>query len=277
MFDSGPALGIAYSDYVPRFLAAHPDALDYVEVPFENLYYSPGSIDLPLAKPVVLHCASLSIAGDVPPTDAIVRAVQHWVDATATPWLGEHLAFVTAQGTPERARYDVGYAINSPTNEDSLALVLRAIDACNAWFPVPLLLENPPVYFTLPGSTMTQVEFLRELCSRSSVRLLVDLTHLYISAHARGVDPFADLTALPLDRIDEVHISGASLEGGALWDNHTTRAPDIVFDLLAAVLERGRPRGITLEYNWSVKFPIPVLLEEIDRTRGLVSSLGRCA
>jgi uncharacterized protein len=273
IFDPGPALGLAYSDYVPDFLREHPDAVDYVEVPFENLHYSPGGIELPLSKPAVLHCASLSIAGHAPPSNDIVSSVARWAVETETPWVGEHLAFVTAAGGP-RERYDIGYAINAPTNEEALGTVARAVTGFEQRFGVPVLIENPPVYFTPPGSTMTQPEFLRELCARAPVRLLVDLTHVYLSARVRGADPLADLAALPLDWVVEVHVSGVRSEAGGIWDDHTTRAPDLVFEMLEAVLLGGRPRAITLEYNWSVSFPIPALLEEIARTRGLQAKRG---
>lgn len=276
----GPLLGIAYSDYVPSLLSHHPDTFDYVEVPFELLHHNPNAIALPFFKPLVLHCASLSIAGTVPPNKAMVESIQQWVQRTRSPWLGEHLAFVTARqeadgpGEEGLPPLDVGYAVNGPTNAESLNQVLASVHACERWLGVPLLLENPPVYFTPPGSTMTQVEFIQELCARSSTGLLLDLCHLYISSQALGFDARQALLQLPMERVVEVHVSGASCHDGVFWDDHTTRAPDEVFELLALVLERSSVRAVTLEYNWSVRFPLSVLLDEAARVHELLARRG---
>lgn len=272
---SRPSLGIAYAGYVPAFVAKYPDAVDYVEVPFELLHRNAKAIPTPFPRPLILHCASLSIAGEVPPGADIVESVADWIARTGTPWLGEHLAFVTADvadaefSTRRIAEqvYDIGYSINGPTNDQSLRRVQAMLATYRRRFELPILVENPPVYFTPPGSTMTQTDFIRELCGDSSVRLLLDLTHLQITAAALGLDARAELRRLPLDRVDEVHVSGAWQTGDLLWDDHTRPASSEVLDLLAIVVSSAYPCAVTLEYNWSVRFPIPVLLGEISRVR----------
>jgi uncharacterized protein (UPF0276 family) len=70
-----------------------------------------------------------------------------------------------------------------------------------------------------------------------------------------------------------VHISGVDVKDGAHWDNHADRAPDIVFELLSIVLSRAHHvKGITLEYNWSARFPMSVLLDEVRRTREVIGA-----
>lgn len=279
VFDSHPAIGIAYSDYVPTFLNDHPDAVDYVEMPFELLHHNPSVAEIQLRKPLILHCASLSMAGFVPPDDETVESVKHWTDKTETPWLGEHLAFITAEreqaNAPETRSagdaYDIGYSVNPPANAASLRQVLHALEIYQERLGVSILLENSPVYFVPPGSTMTQFEFLREICSRSSAQLLLDLTHFYITACTFGLDPRTEILSLPVDRVVEVHLSGVAWQDGIYWDDHTRPAPEIVFELLGLVLEKSQLRAVTLEYNWSVRFPRTTLLQEIARTREVLA------
>jgi uncharacterized protein (UPF0276 family) len=122
---------------------------------------------------------------------------------------------------------------------------------------------------------MTPTEFARVICdSCQTARLLVDLAHLFLSCRNLCLDPVKELLALPLDRIDEIHISGVTERGGAWWDDHTLPAPDDVHDLLAIVLQRAHISAVTLEYNWSGNFPIAVLLNEIENARG---SMARAA
>lgn len=276
-----PKVGLAHSAYVHQFLRDHPDAVDFVEMPFELLHHDPSMIRVAGLKPLILHCASLSMAGAVPPSLSTVSAVQRWIEETETPWLGEHLAFVTAErgdlladeyapGEP----YNIGYTVNPPGNAESLDFVLRALDLCDRSFGVPVLLENSPVYFEPPGSTMTQIELIREICDRSSARLLLDLSHFYISARTLGFDPVAELPSLPLDRVVEVHVSGVEVHDGIHLDDHNRKAPEVVYEMLAAVLRRSPVQAVTLEYNWSMRFPIPALLEEIARTRQVIAALA---
>ena len=52
--------------------------------------------------PVVLHCASLSVAGTVLPSEQTISALNGEADRTQTlPWIGEHLAFISADGIDE--------------------------------------------------------------------------------------------------------------------------------------------------------------------------------
>ena len=274
--EDAPAIGVAYSGYVPAFLREHGDAVDYVEVPYELLRHDPSVFDISAQKPVVLHCASLSVAGTVPPGSATVQSIGDWIARSGTPWLGEHLSFITAErelagrvadeyapGEP----YNIGYTVCPSLNDATLERVTRCLERAEEWFPVPMLLENPPIYFPIPGSTMTQVEFVGELCARTPAPLLLDLAHFYITSQTMGFDPLEGLAAYPLEQVVEVHISGVETETGGHWDNHAKRAPEIEFEMLQAVLERAPVRAVTLEYNWSARFPATVLLEEIARVR----------
>ncbi|MFD9044011.1 multinuclear nonheme iron-dependent oxidase [Streptomyces bottropensis] len=279
----GPTkLGVAYSSYVGSFLADHPGKIDYVEVPFELVHYDRRPLGLPDDMPLLLHCASLSLAGDVPPTAEIVDSVAAWVSKTGVPWLSEHMAFVTSGSSASfdgsaAPSYDVGYSVNPPLNAETAQRVISAVERYRHRFGVPLLLENPPIYFAPPGSTMTPTEFANLVCAGCPARLLVDVAHFYLSCRNLGLDPVSELLGLPLDRIDQLHVSGVSERDSAWWDDHTVRAPNEVHDLLSLVLRSTTIAAITLEYNWSGNFPTSALLEEIERVRGSLAVAGVAA
>lgn len=276
----GPAIGIAYSGYTSTFLRHHPDAIDYVEVPFELLEHDPAAIEVRAVKPIVLHCASLSIAGSVPPPPETVAAIRRWVAETETPWLGEHLSFITADrqiagpGADEYAPgepYNIGYTVHPPMNDEAVETVLESIERFQTSFDVPLLLENPPLYFPVPGSRMGQIEFVGQIAERApALGLLLDLTHFLITSRNVGFDPIEMIASYPLERVVEIHVSGVDEQQGTHWDNHASQAPDVVFAMLAKVLPRAPARAITLEYNWSSRFPAEMLLSELARTREVI-------
>jgi uncharacterized protein len=277
-----PRVGLAYSPYVDDLVTSGADGPpvdpDYVEVPFEALRHDPALMGLRDHVPLVLHCASLSVAGFVPPKAATVSAVQRAARETGTPWIGEHIAFLTAAplanvfGDPVEGDYDVGYTVAPSLNRTTLGRVVETTRSLSRAFDAPLILENPPTYFPMPDTTMSQAQFLAALCDESDVGLLLDLTHLYVSGCNLGFDPLAALLEVPLDRVVEMHLSGASERSSVMWDDHAVAAPEAVFELMGAALKRARPRAITLEFNWSAAFPTTLLREMFDRTRAVLTA-----
>ncbi|MDH5676845.1 MAG: DUF692 family protein [Myxococcales bacterium] len=171
---SGPAIGLAYAGYVPSLVEEHPQSVDHGEIPFELLQHDPGVLAIGERKPIVLHCASLSLAGTVPCSEAVVEQIAGAIERTATPWLGEHLAYVTAQAAPSTPAggipvHEVGYTVAPPMNERTLERTALAAERYQNRLGVPLLVENSPLYYHSPSSTLSQVEFMARLCDLAPV------------------------------------------------------------------------------------------------------------
>lgn len=278
-----PTVGVAHSGYVGKLLEQHSEMVDFIEIPFEMLRHDPSVFKISELKPIVLHCASLSIGGSVCCNETTLDEIKGWVDRTNTPWIGEHLAFITADRAlaglvPEPCApgepFNIGYTVSPPMNWEAIERVERNFELYSKHFNVPILLENSPIYFTLPSSTMPQVDFIGEICHRVPVSLLLDLAHFYITSQTMGFNVFKEIERLPLERVMEIHISGIDTQVEGIWDNHADRAPSVIYELLEIVLKRAPVRAITLEYNWSLRFPTNVLLEELVATRRLIESVG---
>lgn len=266
-------LGLAYGPGVAELARSAPGLVDYVEVPFEQLRHTPALESLQDDIPLVLHCASMSIAGFVPPAATTLDAIAATAERTRTPWIGEHLAFISAESLhDETSPTTLTYTVCPQMSEETVTRVAQNLSALRRRFDVPLILENSPQYFDVPGSTMNMVDFIREVAARADVDLLLDLSHFAITSINTGTDALQELERMPLERVVEMHISGFNLQAGVVWDDHATPAPALLFEMLERVLARVRPRAITLEYNWSAAFPRPVLLEHIDRTRRMVEA-----
>jgi uncharacterized protein (UPF0276 family) len=269
------AVGLAYGPSVPDFIAAHPEAIDYVELPFEQLRHTPQLRSLQETIPFVLHCASMSVAGFVPPADSTLDAIAREAERTRTPWIGEHLAFVSADGISEDggagvAPTELTYTVCPQMSEETVERVARNLESLRPRFGAPLILENSPQYFPVPGSTMSMADFVAAVAERCDVGLLLDLTHFLITMLNTGGDARKEIDRLPLERVVEIHVSGLSEQSGVVWDDHATPAPAAVFDLLGRVLERARPRAVTIEYNWSPSFPQSILASHVERVSRMV-------
>jgi uncharacterized protein (UPF0276 family) len=277
-FDSdagGTHLGLAHGPGLLEFMDSNPGTIDYVELPVEQLRHSPDVASVQEIVPVILHCASMSVAGFVPPSEATIDAIAREVERTRTPWIGEHLAFVSADGIAEEIDRDttptnLTYTVCPQLSEETIERVVENLTVLRPRFTVPLILENSPQYFAIPGSTMNMGDFITEVLSRCNIGLLLDLSHFAITSLNTRVDAVKELDRLPLDRVVEIHVSGFTTQSGVVWDDHAAPAPPLVFELLERVMTRARPRALTMEYNWSA-FPATVLLSHIARTREVLA------
>ncbi len=259
-------IGLAYGEPALQYLNLHPDGVDYVEVPFEQLRHRPGVARLQEHIPLVLHCASLSVAGTVPPDPATVQAIAATIERMRSPWLGEHLAFISAHGLGEGQAdaIELTYTVSPQFSHESVAQVAQNVAAIRpAIGDVPLILENTPSYVTVPGSTMSSAEYIAAVLRACDVGLLLDLSHFLITCTNTGADPIAELSKIPLDRVVEIHLSGVNVQGGRAWDDHASPVPAAVFDLLRIVLREASPRAVTIEYNWPSEATASVIDEHV--------------
>jgi uncharacterized protein (UPF0276 family) len=268
-------LGLAHGPGIVDLVKSSPGLVDYVEVAFEQLRHTPSLSSLQDAVPVLLHCASLSIAGFVPPSEDTVVQIGLEANRTGTPWIGEHLAFLSADGMrqsgePDALPTNLTFTLCPQLSNETVERVAENLELLRSRFSVPLILENSPQYYSIPGSTMTLVDFVAEVAARCDIGLLLDLSHLMITSSNTGSDVFKEIEKFPLERVVEIHISGFSEQSGIVWDDHSSPAPEEMFMLLERVLKRVRPRAVTIEYNWS-EFPQHILLSHISKTRAILA------
>jgi uncharacterized protein (UPF0276 family) len=269
------AVGLANGPIVRPFLEWSPSRVDYVEVPYEQLRFDPTTIDIQAQVPVLLHCSSMSIAGFVLPAEKTLDQIAGHVACTRTPWIGEHLAFISADaldgGDAVEGTVELTYTVCPQLSEETVQRVDQNLKSLRSRFDVPIILENSPQYFPIPGSTLTMPEFVATVAKQCDVDLLLDITHWLITAGNMRLDSAESAEALPLERVREVHLSGLSHQSGRWWDDHAVPVPDEAFELLERLAPRLQAQAVTFEYNWAPSIPHTVLAHQIDRVRDVLS------
>lgn len=90
-------------------------------------------------------------------------------------------------------------------------------------------------------------DFIREVVEEADTEYLLDISHAYGAALARGMDVREYIGRLPLDRLYEIHINGwMHTERGMMAH---TKIHEEGYELLEEVLSRTKPRIVTLEYG----------------------------
>jgi uncharacterized protein (UPF0276 family) len=117
--------------------------------------------------------------------------------------------------------------------------------------PVRIAVENMPRWTHSRPAYVVDPAFISSVAEQADCGFLLDLAHARVAAHYLGQPARDYLARLPLDRLVEIHVSGprpGPYPDRRLIDAHQPmREAD--YDLLEWVLDRTRPRAVTLEYS----------------------------
>jgi uncharacterized protein len=238
-------VGLGFRVDIAQDIAANIDGklkdIDCLEVIAED-YYRFNANDTPIkglgmmarGLPVSLHGVTLGMASaadvDLRRADGMARLVE----AIQPVFWSEHLSFVRGGGA------EIGHLAAAPRNNATIDGTLRNIEALTKHVGAKPVVENIATLITPPCSTMPETTWLSSILNQSDTFMLLDLHNLLTNARNSGLDPFAMLDELPLERVRQIHLAGgvdipAPGGGTRLLDDHVHDVPMVVFDLLEAV------------------------------------------
>lgn len=187
-------------------------------------------------RPVLLHCwgppGYSATRPEIPEPELLGELAQ----SSSTPFLSVHLDY-----QPE---------LDGEMDRDIvLAHVQREVAALKRLSGKDVLLENVPWYPWMNRPRWaTDPAFITEAVTSSDALLLVDTAHARVAAWHRGESAEEYLSALPLERAREVHISGPRMSDEGLRDRHMSLTEED-YALLNFVLDRApNVQVVTLEY-----------------------------
>jgi uncharacterized protein (UPF0276 family) len=121
----------------------------------------------------------------------------------------------------------------------------------------------------MPGSELTEAQFLAEVLEKADCGLLLDVNNVYVNSLNHKFDPYHFIDQLPLERVVQVHIAGHSKRRDIVIDTHGSKVIDPVYDLLKYALERTDARAVMLERDQN--YPeFSELIGELDQIRKIV-------
>jgi uncharacterized protein len=273
-----PPLGFGLGlrvDHYEAILADHPP-VDWFEALTEN-YLVPGGKPLDYLMrireryPLVLHGVSLSI-GSTQPLDRVYLAQVKALAARVEPqWVSDHLCWTGIAG---RNLHDL---MPLPYTEEALQNVVDRVRTVQDILGRRILLENVSSYITYRDSQLTEWEFLREIAERADCHILLDVNNIYVSSVNHEFAPLDYLNAIPIDRVQQIHLAGHENHGDYLIDTHDHPVPDPVWDLYGAALRRFGGVSTMIERDANIP-PLEELCAELDAARELAErTLARAA
>jgi hypothetical protein len=258
-------------------LAATRPAVRWLEVHPENFIANPHATELlgDLARdyPVSVHTVGVSVGSARGLDRRHLARVRAFVERIDPVLVSGHLAWSTHAG-----EY-LNDLLPLPYDSESLQLVAEHLREVQDTLGRRYLLENPSSYLGFIGSTMTEVEFLRELVHRTGCLLLCDVSNVYVSARNMRYDAHAYIDGLRGAPVAEFHLGGFTAEAdeatpGAtlLVDTHAAKIVDPVWDLYAyAVRHLGAAPTLV---EWDNEIPsLATLLAEAARADAVASGI----
>jgi uncharacterized protein (UPF0276 family) len=278
MASLSPPLGFGLGlrvDHYEAILADNP-AVDWFEALTEN-YLVPGGKPLDYLMrirerfPVVMHGVSLSI-GSTQPLDRTYLAQVKALAARLEPeWVSDHLCWTGVAG---RNMHDL---LPLPYTEEALANVVERVRTAQDILGRRILLENVSSYVSYRDSQVTEWQFLREIAERADCLILLDVNNIYVSSVNHEFDPVDYLNAIPVERVQQIHLAGHENHGDYLIDTHDHPVPDPVWELYGAALRRFGSVSTMIERDANIP-PLEELCSELDAARQLAArTLARAA
>jgi uncharacterized protein len=264
-----PSLGFGLGLRVEHYesvLADRPP-VDWLEVLTEN-YLVPGGKPLDYLMrireryPVAMHGVSLSIGSSAPLDREYLRQVASLAARVEPEWISDHLCWTGVAG---RNTHDL---LPLPYTEAALEHVAARVREVQDILGRRILLENVSSYVTFRDSALTEWQFLAAIAERADCLILLDVNNIYVSAVNHEFDPFEYLNAIPVERVQQIHLAGHEDHGSYLVDTHDHAVCDPVWELYAAALRRCGPVSTMIERDDHIP-PLAELCAELTQARAV--------
>ena len=265
-------VGLSFRTEIADAIYANLGQLDFAELIVDNeingyldsLFWKNIVGSLPLAA----HGVNASLGSFEPIDLEYVKRVQDVGMRMRCAWFSEHLAFTHSE------EVDAAQLLPLQFSERNAVFIAQKIRALSERLPFPFLIENSAFYFSVPGSLLTEIEFLLQVLESAGCGLLLDVNNLYANSVNFAFDPYKYLDQIPEAAVVEIHVAGGERRGGLYIDTHGHAVNAEVMSLLDYAVCTKRPKAILLEREKNFP-PMDELMKEIGELRRLwVRHLG---
>jgi len=268
--------GVGYKAQHFAEIMADAGPVEWLEIHAENYMGDGGR---PLAQlrhlsqkfPISVHGVGLSIGAEGPLDPDHLARLKHLVDWLQPASFSEHLAWSTHDS------HFLNDLLPVPYTEATLAKVCEHIDQVQTLLGRQMLLENPSTYVAFSDSEMSEIDYIKQIVTRTGCGLLLDVNNVFVSATNQQTDPYSYIDDFPVEAVGEIHLGGHDEDEddhGAplLIDSHGRAVVDPVWTLYEYTIAKAGARPTLIEWDTDVP-EWPVLAEEAKRADAALSAL----
>lgn len=265
----GFGLGLRSEHYLDLIDNQHP--VDWLEILSENYMIAGGKPLYYLDRiceryPVVMHGVSLSIGSVDPLNQTYLHDLKKLAQRVKPKWISDHLCWTGTKGI------NLHDLMPLPYTEEALQHLIERINKVQDFLGQRILLENVSSYLTYQHSTISEWEFLSAVAQQADCLILLDINNIQVSAHNHGFDPLTYLTAMPTERIQQIHLAGHLNKGDYSIDTHDHEIIDSVWELYAESVRQFGSVSTMIERDDDTP-PLNILLDELQKARAITESV----
>ena len=245
-------LGLGLRNLHFEHILKHWPPIDWFEAITENFMDSGGwSINVlhQIAEryPLVLHGVSMSIGSTDPLDLNYLSKLKKLANEIKPKWISDHLCWT---GVHDMNSHDL---LPLPLTRESLQHVVQRVLKVQDFLQRPLVLENPSTYITFKQSTLSEPEFLSQLCQQTDCQLLLDVNNVYVSCFNADSDPYDYLNNFPCERVIQMHLAGHQHCKTHIIDTHDRKVIPQVWELFRHAWQL--TGGVSTLLEWDGNIP----------------------
>lgn len=220
--------------------------------------------------PISLHGVALSIGGEHPLNRDHLARLKALLERYQCGLFSEHLAW----STHEDAYLDDLLPV--PYTAETLQRVCDHVNETQDFLGRRMLLENPSTYVQFEESTLSEIDFISQIATRTGCGLLFDVNNVFVTCKNHNMDPDSYIDAFPVEHVGEIHLAGHDErrdDTGAplLIDAHGSPVVNRVWKLYERAISRVGPVPTLIERDANVP-PLADLLAEASRAEGILDA-----
>ena len=265
-------VGVNYRSDINTHILNNISSFDCVEIYTEKFFIKDHdeTFEKILSHlPVLLHGLDLSVGSSSNEIDAeylkdlksVLKKVEHL-------WFSEHICLTKEDNV------EVGHLMPVQFSHEVADDIVRKVLTIKELSNKPFLLENITYYYKIPGSTMSEPQFISYILDKADCGMLLDINNLYINSRNHRYDPKEYLKQIPLDRVVEGHLAGGAYKYSMLIDTHAHPISSEVWEFCDYITAITPLNCLIIERD--ANLPIfSELLEEVDIARGILRKHGK--
>lgn len=265
----GYGLGLRKEHY--QTILSELPKVDWFEVLSEN-YMVPGGKPLYHLDrirehyPVVMHGVSLSIGASGELDKEYLRQLKILADRIEPHWISDHLCWTGFSGV------NMHDLLPLPYTEEALKHVVSRIAQVQDFLGRRILIENVSSYLTYADSAMSEWEFIRAVAEGADCQLLLDVNNVYVSARNHDFNAHDFLNGIPVERVQQFHLAGHSLNGNIIIDTHDAPVIDPVWELYEYAVRRFGDVSTMIERDDNIP-ALEEVMVELDKARAIADAV----
>jgi uncharacterized protein (UPF0276 family) len=261
MLGFGLGLRSQHYDYVLEY----QPAVDWFELITEN-YLAPGGRPRAILHkiranyPVVLHGLSFNIGSNEAPDLHYLAQLKALINDIQPAWVSDHICWTGLHGKTSHDLLPIAY------NPETLSQVAHKVNRIQDALQQRIVLENPSIYLQFRSASMSEPDFINALTEQTGCRILLDVNNVYVSCFNLGQDPYAHISALNHNCVQQFHLAGHTHNGNHIIDTHDHPVSDAVWELYAHACRHFGETATLLERDDHIP-PFPELMAELELAR----------